>query len=70
MSSVQNYGPFWGTPNTRCRIIVRTQKGTRILTTTHIPSWDMGTFGFWSRAAAPQKRSAKPSNQKPPKGGV
>ena len=32
----QNYGPFLGTPNIRCRIIIGTQKGTIILTTTHL----------------------------------
>ena len=31
----QIYGPFLGTLNIRCRIIIRTQKGTIILTTTH-----------------------------------
>ena len=36
MCSCQNYGPFWGTLNIRCRIIIRTQKGTIILPTTHI----------------------------------
>ena len=36
MGSCQNYGPFLGTLNNRCRIIIRTQKGTIILTTTHI----------------------------------
>ena len=34
MGSCQNYGPFLGTLNNRCRIIIRTQKGTLILTTT------------------------------------
>ena len=34
VGSCQNYGPFWGTLNNRCRIIIRTQKGTIILTTT------------------------------------
>ena len=28
--------PYWGTLNIRCRIIIRIQKGTIILTTTHI----------------------------------
>ena len=37
MGSCQNYGPFLGTLNIRCRIIIRTQKGTIILTTTHMP---------------------------------
>ena len=37
MGSCQNYGPFLGTLNNRCRIIIGTQKGPIILTTTHIP---------------------------------
>ena len=32
----QNYGPFLGTLNIRCRIIIGTQKGTIILTTTQV----------------------------------
>ena len=36
MGSCQNYGPFLGTLNNRCRIIIGTQKGTLILTTTHM----------------------------------
>ena len=36
MGGCQNYDPFWGTINIRCRIIIGTQKGTIILTTTHI----------------------------------
>ena len=36
MGGCQNYGPFLGTLNTRCRNIIRTQKGTLILTTTHM----------------------------------
>ena len=32
VGSCQNYGPFLGTLNIRCRIIIRTQKGTIILT--------------------------------------
>ena len=36
MGGCQNYGPFWGTLNNRCRAIIRTHKGTIILTTTHI----------------------------------
>ena len=34
MGGCQNYGPFLGTLNIRCRIIIGTQKGTIILTTT------------------------------------
>ena len=33
MGGCQNYGPFWGTLNIRCRIIIGIQKGTIILTT-------------------------------------
>ena len=39
MGGCQNYGPFLGTLNIRCRIIIGTQKGTIILTTTHIYIW-------------------------------
>ena len=36
MAVVKIRVPFWGTLNIRCRIIIRTQKGTLILTTTHM----------------------------------
>ena len=36
MGGCQNYGPSLGNLNIRCRIIVGMQKGTIILTTTHI----------------------------------
>ena len=36
MGGSQNYGPFLGTLDIRGRIIIGTQKGTIILTTTHI----------------------------------
>ena len=36
MSGCQNYGPFLGTLNIRCRIIIGIQKGTIILTTTQM----------------------------------
>ena len=36
MGGGQNYDPFWGTLNIRCRSIIGIQKGTIILTTTHI----------------------------------
>ena len=38
MGGCQNYGPFLGTLNIRCRIIVGIQKRTILLTTTHIGS--------------------------------
>ena len=37
MGGCQNYGPLLGPLNTRCRSILRTQRGTIILTTPHIP---------------------------------
>ena len=36
MGGCQNYGPFLGTLNIRGRIIMGIQKGTIILTTTHM----------------------------------
>ena len=36
---------FWGTLNNRCRIIIGTQKGTIILTTTHIKNSGSGIEG-------------------------
>ena len=32
--------PFWGTLNSRCRIMLGTPKGTIILTTTHVSFHD------------------------------
>ena len=40
MGGCQNYGPRLGTLNTRCRIIIGMQKGTIILTTTPIITFD------------------------------
>ena len=37
MGGCQNHGPCFGYPNIWCRIIIGIQKGTIILTTTHIP---------------------------------
>ena len=36
MGCCENYGLLLGAQNTRCRVILRTPKGTIILTTTHI----------------------------------
>ena len=50
MGSCQNYGPFLGTLNIRFRTILRTQKGTLILTTTHMfvcDGWMGGWVGGW-----------------------
>ena len=38
MGGCQNYGPFLGTLNIRGRIIIGTQKGAIILTTTQVSS--------------------------------
>ena len=48
MGGCQNYGPFLGALNNRCRITIGTQKGTIILTTTEMcrnnrlsqPAWN------------------------------
>ena len=40
MDGCQNYGPLRGTLNIRCRIIIWTQKGSIILTTTHVGASD------------------------------
>ena len=58
MGGCQNYGPFLGTLNISCRIIVGIRNGTTILTTTHIGNYyrvikgdtrslDYGTYA-WS----------------------
>ena len=36
MGGCKNYGPFLGTLNIRCRIIIGIPKGTIVLTTTHM----------------------------------
>ena len=46
MGGCQNYGHVMGTLNIRCRIIIRTQKGTIILTTNHMfQGFGMFVFG-------------------------
>ena len=47
MGGGQNYGPLLGPLSTRCRIMVRTQKGTIILTATHIPSYCSNLQTAW-----------------------
>ena len=49
--SCQNYGPFLGTLNNRCRTIIGTQKGTLILTTTHMRHF---TRSWWRSAKFPK----------------
>ena len=46
MGSCQNYGPFLGTLNIRCRIRLRTQKGTLILTTTQMLGFRFRAYGY------------------------
>ena len=50
MGGCQNYGPFLGTLNIRCRIIIGIQKGTIILTTTQM-SAENSTFSVINCAA-------------------
>ena len=51
MGGCQNYGPFLGTLNIRCRIIIGTQKGTIILTTTQISPGEVGENEYSSPQA-------------------
>ena len=44
MRGCQNYGPFLGTLNIRCRIIIRNPEGTLILITTHIYIYVCGVY--------------------------
>ena len=47
MGGCQNYGPFLGTLKIRCRTIIG-QKGTIVLTTTHLPTaLNPRFFGIW-----------------------
>ena len=64
MGGCQNYGPLSGPLNTRCRITVRSHKGTIILTTTLIcvPFFERAVSfipSFGGRSQAPQ-RSGRP----------
>ena len=52
MGGCQNYGPFLGTLNIRCRILLGIQKGTIILTTPHIDFQDDPTH--LAKALRPQ----------------
>ena len=46
MVGCQSYGPFLGTLNTRCRIVIGTQKRTIIFTTTHILDFGLEGAGM------------------------
>ena len=64
IGSCQNYGPWslFGVLNNRFRIIIRTQKGTIILTTTHIV-YDADVFGPTphTRQDAPETLNPRPN---------
>ena len=45
LGGCQNYDPFLGTLNIRCRVIIGIQKATIILTTTHLIPKDNGPWG-------------------------
>ena len=63
MGGCQNYGPFLGTLNIRGRIIIGIQKGTMILTTTHIYMHIIFAF-LWS-LKVPQFRKTVPFQFEP-----
>ena len=57
LGACQNYGPFLGTLNIRCRTKLGTQKGTIILTTTHLSAkiaCRVFGLGFKVNPGAPQ----------------
>ena len=67
MGGCRNYGPFSGTLNIRCHMIIGIQKGTIILTTTHIlihtdgketrkPNTKMDAVSKLSSGSVPQTR--------------
>ena len=60
MGGCQN-GPFLGTLNIRCRIIIGTQKGTIILTTSHVNPKASGLLQK-SPAAAPCRQMQEVAN--------
>ena len=68
MDGCQNYGPFLGTLNIRCRIIIGTQKGTIILRTTHIFSGliTIKTRGLGLRVQGAVTKTRKRCNPNPP----
>ena len=54
MGGCQKYGPFLGTLNIRCRIIIGIQKGTKILTTTQktvVNSYSQAALGSHGRCS-------------------
>ena len=65
LGGCQNYGPFLVTLNTRCSIVIGTQKGTIILSTTHIVDYyrvfmgdtrilDYGSYGRFPKLEVPK----------------
>ena len=68
MGGCQNYGPFLGTLNIRYRIIIRTQKGTLILTTTQMYSDVVGGTASGARNPPPAlcPEASKPQKFKRP----
>ena len=49
MGGCQNHGPFLGTLNMRCRIIIGIQKGTILFTTTHM----LGIYSSYKMTPSP-----------------
>ena len=68
MGGCQNYGPFWGLLIVRHLVFWGTQRGTIILTTTHIPAPFLGLSMlplFQSLEASQVLSTAKPQAPKP-----
>ena len=54
MGGCQNYGPLLGSLNIGCHIMLRTQKGTIILTTTQMVSGSRRVLGLRTRLEGPR----------------
>ena len=68
MCACQNYGPLLGPLYTRCRIILRTQKGTIILTTTHMIAGPNFKVHLVLQVAPPDSLSTVPYRPQLPNG--
>ena len=69
MGGCQNYGPFLGNLNIRCPIIIGIQKGTIILTTTHMDTRVSTIVLIFKEPWKPGVRH-DPSGSKDPNNGV
>ena len=60
----QNYGPFLGPLNTRCRIILRAQKRTTVLTTIYVVQAQQCCLSTWSLLCKQESPRGVPKNHR------